>query len=104
MSLTATLKTAASGLTAAQISLRATSDNIANVNTPGYVRKAVDQTPLVVNGVGQGVKIDGVRRITDQYLQLASLSASSSRPAWNSSLLRRYRACSSEKYGSISSS
>ena len=72
MSLTATLKTASSGLNAAQASLRAVSDNIANVNTPGYVRKAVNQQPLVVNGVGQGVKIDGVQRITDQYLQTAS--------------------------------
>ncbi|MER8124775.1 flagellar basal body protein, partial [Acinetobacter baumannii] len=48
MSLNVTLQTAASGLNAAQASLRAVSDNIANVNTPGYVRKAVVQQPLVV--------------------------------------------------------
>lgn len=83
MSLTTTLRTASSGLQAAQASLRAVSDNIANVNTPGYVRKAVDQQPLVVNGVGQGVRIDGVRRITDQYLQLASLSAASDSERWS---------------------
>jgi flagellar hook-associated protein 1 FlgK len=77
MSLGVTLNTAASGLNAAQAGLRAVSDNIANVNTPGYVRKAVIQNPLVVDGVGQGVKVDGIRRITDQYLQGASLSASS---------------------------
>lgn len=83
MSLSATLKTAASGLQAAQASLRATSDNIANVNTPGYVRKAVDQESLVVDGAGMGVKINGVRRVTDQYLQLASLTASSEQQRWS---------------------
>lgn len=82
MSLTATLKTAASGLTAAQINLRATSDNIANVNTPGYVRKQVDQAPLVVGGVGMGVEVSGVKRVTDQYLQLATLTASSDSSRW----------------------
>lgn len=83
MSLSVTLQTAASGLQAAQASLRAVSDNIANVNTPGYVRKAVNQEPLVVNGVGMGVRIDGVKRITDQYLQMASLSAASDSQRWS---------------------
>ncbi|HEX7887069.1 MAG TPA: flagellar hook-associated protein FlgK [Phenylobacterium sp.] len=83
MSLTATLRTASSGLNAAQASLRAVSDNIANVNTPGYVRKAVNQSALVVDGAGMGVKIDGVKRITDQYLQMASLSASSDAERWS---------------------
>ena len=77
MSLNVALKTASSGLLAAQASLRAVSDNIANVNTPGYVRKAVDQHPLVVDGVGMGVRIDGIKRVTDQYLQTASLTAAS---------------------------
>ena len=83
MSLTAMLKTASSGLNAAQMNLRVTSDNIANVNTSGYVRKQVDQTPLVVGGQGMGVDIQGVRRITDQYLQLASLTASSDASRWD---------------------
>src|SRR5436190_2002569 len=84
MSLGVALKTAASGLQAAQASLRVVSDNIANVNTPGYVRKAVIQQPLVVDGVGQGVKIDGIKRITDQYLQGASLTAASDAQRWSS--------------------
>ncbi|KQW68230.1 flagellar biosynthesis protein FlgK [Phenylobacterium sp. Root77] len=83
MSLTAMLKTASSGLNAAQMNLRVTSDNIANVNTPGYVRKQVDQAPLVVGGQGMGVDIQGVRRVTDQYLQLASLTASSDASRWD---------------------
>jgi flagellar hook-associated protein 1 FlgK len=77
LSLSIALNSAASGLAAAQASLTAVSDNIANVNTPGYVRKVVTQEQLVVNGAGQGVSITGVHRVTDQYLQLASLTASS---------------------------
>lgn len=82
MSLTVAMRTATSGLLAAQAGLRTVSDNIANVNTPGYVRKTVDQQPLVVNGSGMGVEITGIRRVTDQYLQLATLSASSDSSRW----------------------
>ncbi len=67
---------------AAQTGLRAVSDNIANINTTGYVRKTIDQQPLVVNGVGMGVQVTGIRRVTDQYLQLASLTAGSDAARW----------------------
>ena len=83
MSLGVALKTATTGLQAAQASLRAVSDNIANVNTPGYVRKAVNQEQQVVDGAGAGVKISGIRRITDQYLQVASLNAQSDTKRWS---------------------
>ncbi|RAK51486.1 flagellar hook-associated protein FlgK [Phenylobacterium deserti] len=83
MSLTATLKTANSGLMAAQTGLRAVSDNIANVNTPGYVRKTVNQRPVVVNGSGMGVEVTGLSRVTDQYLQLATLAAGSEASRWD---------------------
>jgi len=75
MSLTVSLQTATSGLQAAQAGLTAISDNIANVNTPGYVRKAIVQQQLVVDGRGAGVEVTGVKRVTDQYLQTASLTA-----------------------------
>jgi len=83
MSLGVTLKTATSGMMAAQSGLRAVSDNIANVNTAGYVRKTVVQGQLVVNGVGMGVEVTGVKRVTDQYLQLASLTAASDASRWD---------------------
>ncbi len=82
MSLNIALKTAASGLMAAQAGLRTVSDNIANVNTPGYVRKTVNQQQLVVGGQGMGVEITGVQRVTDQYLQSASITASSDSSRW----------------------
>jgi flagellar hook-associated protein 1 FlgK len=77
MTLSIALQTATSGLMAAQTGLRTVSDNISNVNTPGYVRKTVDQQQLNVGGIGMGVQVTGVRRVTDQYLQLASLNAGS---------------------------
>ena len=83
MSLNGVLATATSGLMASQTGLNTVSDNIANVNTPGYVRKTVDQQQLSVEGVGQGVEVTGIRRVTDQYLQLASLSAGADSGRWS---------------------
>jgi flagellar hook-associated protein 1 FlgK len=83
MSLTAVLSNASSGLIAAQAGLRTASDNIANVNTPGYVRKAIDQEHRVIGGVGSGTEVSGVRRIVDQFLVSAGLTASSSASRWD---------------------
>lgn len=77
MSLNAIMGTATSGMMAAQTSLRVTSDNIANVNTKGYVRKTVSQSNLLSNGMGVGVSIDAIKRATDRFLQSASLNAAS---------------------------
>lgn len=78
MSLNTIMSTATTGLLTAQIGLRTVSDNIANANTPGYVRKIVDQVSLSSQGMGVGVDAAAVRRVTDTYLQTASLNASSS--------------------------
>jgi len=75
MSLSAIMSSANSGLMAAQTGLRTVSDNIANINTPGYVRKLVNQTQLVSAGLGVGVSIESIQRAADQFLQRASLTA-----------------------------
>jgi flagellar hook-associated protein 1 FlgK len=75
MSLSVALLTATSGLQAAQAGLNAVSDNIANVNTPGYTRKTIVQQQQVVGGQSAGVDVTGVTRVTNQYLQTASLTA-----------------------------
>ncbi|MEO6341474.1 MAG: flagellar hook-associated protein FlgK [Caulobacteraceae bacterium] len=72
MSINAILSSAVSGLNAAQTGLRTVSDNIANVGTPGYVRKVVDQTSYAGGGVGSAT----VRLAADRFLQAANLSAS----------------------------
>lgn len=76
MSLNSIMNIATSGLQTAQAQLRVTSDNIANVNTPGYVRKVADQSALVTTaGRGAGVDITRTRLATDRFLQAAGLSA-----------------------------
>jgi flagellar hook-associated protein 1 len=97
MSLSSVLLSSTSGLLASQASLRAVSDNLANVNTPGYVRKAVDLQPLVVDGAGMGVSVERIRLVTDQYLQLASLTASSDSARW--SAVSRYLDSSQSLFG-----
>ena len=77
MSLNSIIGNAASGLQAAQTTLRVVSDNVANVDTPGYVRKVVDQTSLTAGGQGSGVTAAAIRRVTDQFLQAAGLKAAS---------------------------
>lgn len=74
-----------SGLLAAQRALQTTSNNIANANTPGYVRQRVNLA--AVNGgdsaiqLGQGVRVAGVERVYDQLLadQLRDATAASGR-------------------------
>ncbi|WP_397397187.1 flagellar hook-associated protein FlgK [Phenylobacterium sp.] len=83
MSLTSVLNNASSGLIAAQAGLRTASDNIANVNTPGYVRKAIDQTHRIIGGAGAGTEVSGVRRIVDQFLVSAGLTAASTSSRWS---------------------
>ncbi|MDN8814785.1 flagellar basal body protein, partial [Staphylococcus aureus] len=67
---------ATSGMNAAQTQLRVVSDNVSNVNTPGYVRKIADQQSWASQGVGAGVEIARIRLATDRFLQAASLNAS----------------------------
>jgi flagellar hook-associated protein 1 FlgK len=71
------LNSALSGLRASQAGMRATSTNISNVNTPGYAREEILLTSRSLNGVGAGVDVQGVRRITDAFLVAAALSSSS---------------------------
>lgn len=75
MSLSAILNNANTGLTAAQAQLRVVSDNVANVNTPGYVRKIADQQSLSNQGMGAGVEVARIRLATDRFLQAAGLNA-----------------------------
>ena len=75
MSLNAIMNTASSGLQAAQTQLRIVSDNVSNVNTPGYVRKVGEQRSMTSQGMGAGVEVGRIRLATDRFLQAASLNA-----------------------------
>ncbi|RZI98376.1 MAG: flagellar hook-associated protein FlgK [Brevundimonas sp.] len=75
MSLNSIMNTATSGMQAAQTQLRIVSDNVSNVNTPGYVRKIGDQVSLSSAGMGSGVDVARIRLATDRFLQAASFNA-----------------------------
>lgn len=69
------LGTGISGLLAFQRSLAGVSHNIANVNTEGYSRQRVElgTRPAQPSGegyIGQGVQVESVRRIYDEFLSL----------------------------------
>ncbi|MDO9338413.1 MAG: flagellar hook-associated protein FlgK [Caulobacter sp.] len=78
MSLNSIMSSATTGLMAAQTGLRAVSDNIANVNTTGYVRKLVSQQPLISAGLGVGVDVARVVLASDKFLQSSALKAAAS--------------------------
>jgi len=69
MSLSQALSAAISGLNVSQSSLALVAANVANADTPGYVRKTVDQVATAGNGTGIGVRISAVQRQLDQYVQ-----------------------------------
>ncbi len=77
MSLTSIMNIGVSGLMTAQDQLHVVSDNIANLNTPGYIRKVSQQNSVVTAGVGMGVQSGQVTLAADKYLQAAALKASS---------------------------
>lgn len=77
MSLNGILGNAMSGLQASQLGMRSVSNNIANVNTPGYARTRVDLAARSAGGMGMGVQVTGITRVADVYLQAASLRAAS---------------------------
>src|SRR3990170_5097610 len=69
MSLSQALATAMSGLRTTQASLALVSSNVANAETPGYVRKTLNQITGVTGDFGSSVRINGVNRELDVYLQ-----------------------------------
>jgi flagellar hook-associated protein 1 FlgK len=70
MSLSSALSTAMAGLRANQAALAIVSSNVANAQTPGYVAQSVNQIELA-GGAGDGasVRVNGVNRQLDQYIQ-----------------------------------
>ncbi len=75
MTLSNILQTAYSGISASQTALRSVSNNISNVNTPGYSREQVIFEAQAYGGNVAGVKIGQIRRVTDQFLEKAVYTA-----------------------------
>lgn len=68
MSISGSLSSALSGLTAAAKAAEVVSSNIANATTEGYGRREVITSARAVGHTGQGVQIVGVRRDVDMAL------------------------------------
>src|SRR6201996_1427247 len=69
MGLSSALANAMSSLTANQAALAITSGNIANAQTPGYVRQSANQVEVSSGGAGSSVLVTGVNRQLDLYVQ-----------------------------------
>ncbi len=69
MGLSQALSTAMSGLRATQASLALVGSNVANAETPGYVKKTLNQVAGTTGDYGSSVLLNGVNRQLDQYLQ-----------------------------------
>lgn len=69
MSLTQALSTALSGLNAAQTSLALVAGNVANAQTPGYLRKTPVITENATGTSGTSVQVTSINRVLDQFVQ-----------------------------------
>ncbi|MGV3633503.1 MAG: flagellar hook-associated protein FlgK [Pseudorhodoplanes sp.] len=69
MSLTQALNTSTSGLRTVQAGLALIASNVANAETPGYVRKTLMQSTTSAGGAGVSVRVSAVNRELDIYLQ-----------------------------------
>jgi flagellar hook-associated protein 1 FlgK len=69
MGLSQALATAMSGLRANQIALGLVSSNIANAETPGYIKKTSNQVSVSTGEFGASVRVAGINRELDVYLQ-----------------------------------
>jgi flagellar hook-associated protein 1 FlgK len=101
MNLSATLSTALTGLNAAQASIGAVANNIANANTEGYVRKTLSQESMVLDHRGAGVDVGLPERVVDEFLieEVRRQATVTGR----SQILDRYHSLAQDAFGNPSS-
>src|SRR5882762_1094528 len=69
MSLSSSLATAMTALRANQAALSIVSSNVGNAQTPGYVSRTINQVAEATGDVGSSVRVTGVSRTLDQFVQ-----------------------------------
>lgn len=69
MSIAQALNTSLSGLRATQAGLSLIASNVANAQTPGYIRKSLSLGTAAVGDTGNSVRVLAINRELDQYLQ-----------------------------------
>ena len=78
MTLNGIMSSALSALQTNSTALNVVSNNVANLNTPNYARRVVDQEALSAGGTLAGVDVADVQRVVDQFLTQETLQASAS--------------------------
>jgi len=78
VSLNGITASAISALQTNQAALNVVSNNVSNLNTPGYARRVVNESTLSAGGQLTGVDIASVQRVTNQFLQQEQLAAGGS--------------------------
>jgi flagellar hook-associated protein 1 len=86
MSLFGSIQLGANTLQAMQIGLQVTGNNIANANTPGYIRQETVYKPAPVQRIGGlvlglGVQVDGIVQQIDKFVQDRLVGAKGDRAA-----------------------
>ncbi|WP_068108495.1 flagellar hook-associated protein FlgK [Tropicimonas marinistellae] len=89
MTFSTALSNALSGLTAVSRAAEVVSNNVANAMTEGYARREISLSSRSVGGVGSGVQVDGVVRVTDErttadrrHAEASMENASAEASAW----------------------
>ena len=82
MTLLSTLQIAKNTLFASQAGIQVAANNVANADTPGYIREKLVQTPGPTQRIGRlvtgtGVQVDGIVREVNRFLQERLWSAGS---------------------------
>jgi flagellar hook-associated protein 1 len=102
MSLNSILNIAASGLQTSQTGIRTVSGNIANVNTPGYVRNEMTQQARLNGNMAAGVEVGAMRRAADRFLATTAWIAGAGSAA--SSMRSQYLGMIQSAFGDPTSS
>jgi flagellar hook-associated protein 1 FlgK len=69
MGLTQTLATSMSGLAATQANIAVVAGNVANAQTPGYVKETATQIATTSGDAGNSVRITSINRVLDTFVQ-----------------------------------
>jgi flagellar hook-associated protein 1 len=69
MGLTQALSASLSGLQATQAGIAVVAGNVANAQTPGYIAQSAVQIATISGGVGDSVRVAGINRVLDSFVQ-----------------------------------
>src|SRR5450755_447184 len=69
MGLTQTLATSLSGLNATQANIAVVAGNVANAQTPGYVKETATQVAVTAGDAGNSVRVTSINRVLDTFVQ-----------------------------------